>query len=42
MREMQRRYVAWAFEQLGGRKLATAEKLGIDDKTLNAWLSKKE
>jgi two-component system response regulator HydG len=42
MREMQRRYVAWAFEQLGGRKLATAEKLEIDDKTLKAWLSKKE
>jgi two-component system response regulator HydG len=42
MREMQRRYVAWAFDQLGGRKMLTAEKLGIDDKTLASWLSKKE
>ena len=42
MREMQRRYAVWAFEQLGGRKLLTAEKLGIDDKTLTSWLAKRE
>ncbi len=42
MREMQRRYAAWAYEQLGGRKLLTAERLGIDDKTLTSWLAKKE
>jgi len=42
MREMQRRYAAWAYEQLGGRKLLTAEKLGIDDKTLTSWLAKRE
>jgi two-component system response regulator HydG len=42
MREMQRRYASWAYEQLGGRKMVTAEKLGIDDKTLTSWLAKKE
>jgi two-component system response regulator HydG len=40
LREMQRRYVAWAYEQLGARKLVTAERLGIDDKTLARWLSR--
>ncbi len=38
LRELQRRYVAWAFEQLGGRKTYTAEKLGVDLKTLARWL----
>jgi two-component system response regulator HydG len=38
LREMQRRYVAWAFEQLGGRKAQTAEKLEVDLKTLGKWL----
>lgn len=38
LREMQRRYVAWAFDQLGGRKVLTAEKLGVDIKTLGRWL----
>ncbi len=42
MREMQRRYAAWAFEQLAGRKLVTAEALGIDDKTLAKWLARGE
>jgi two-component system response regulator HydG len=42
MREMQRRYAAWAYERLGGRKLLTAEKLGIDDKTLTSWLAKRD
>ena len=40
MREIQRRYAAWAYERLGGRKLLTAETLGIDDKTLARWLSR--
>jgi two-component system response regulator HydG len=38
LREMQRRYVSWALDQLGGRKLHTAEKLGVDIKTLARWL----
>lgn len=40
LREMQRKYVLWAFERLGSRKLVTAEKLGIDDKTLSRWLAR--
>jgi two-component system response regulator HydG len=40
LREMQRRYVAWAYDQLGSRKLLTAERLGIDDKTLARWLTR--
>lgn len=40
LREMQRRYVAWVYERLGSRKLLTAERLGIDDKTLARWLSR--
>jgi two-component system response regulator HydG len=39
IREIQRRYAAWAFQQLDGRRMATAEKLGIDDKTLAKWLA---
>ena len=38
MREMQRRYAAWAFAELGARKMLTAEKLGVDIKTLGRWL----
>jgi two-component system response regulator HydG len=38
LREMQRRYVAWAFERLGGRKMRAAEMLGVDIKTLGRWL----
>ncbi len=38
IRDIQRRYAAWAFERLGGRKLLTAEKLGVDFKTLVRWL----
>jgi two-component system, NtrC family, response regulator HydG len=34
LREMQRRYAAWAFEALEGRRMVTAEKLGVDVKTL--------
>ena len=38
MRELQRRYARWAFDQLGGHKTRAADKLGIDIKTLNKWL----
>jgi len=38
MRELQRRYARWAFDQLGGHKTRAADKLGIDVKTLNKWL----
>lgn len=39
VREMQRRYAASVLERLGGRKMLACEKLGIDAKTLNKWLS---
>jgi two-component system, NtrC family, response regulator HydG len=39
VRELQRRYAAWALERVGGRKNLACEKLGIDAKTLNKWLS---
>jgi len=32
--EVSRRYAAWAFEQMEGRRMLTAEKLGVDRKTL--------
>jgi two-component system response regulator HydG len=38
MREMQRRYAAWALERMGGQRGRTAEALGIDAKTLARWL----
>jgi len=38
MRDMQRRYAAWAYTQLGGRKLMTADQLKIDVKTLGKLL----
>jgi two-component system, NtrC family, response regulator HydG len=34
LQEVERRYARWALEQLAGRKMATAEKLEIDRKTL--------
>jgi len=34
LREMQSRYATWALETLGNRRMATAEKLGVDIKTL--------
>jgi two-component system response regulator HydG len=34
LEELDRRYARWAIAQLGGRKMLTAEKLGIDRKTL--------
>jgi two-component system, NtrC family, response regulator HydG len=39
IREVQRRYAAWALEQMSGNKTRTAERLGIDAKTLAKWLS---
>jgi hypothetical protein len=38
MRDVLRRYATWAYDQLGGQKLLTAEKLRIDIKTLRRWL----
>ncbi|HTR54452.1 MAG TPA: sigma-54 dependent transcriptional regulator [Kofleriaceae bacterium] len=42
MREMQRRYARWVCEQLGGLKLRASDRLGVDIKTLNRWLSLEE
>jgi two-component system response regulator HydG len=39
IREVQRRYAAWAYEQMEGNKTRTAERLGVDPKTLAKWLS---
>ena len=38
IRELQRRYAAWALTQTGGHRAQAAEKLGIDVKTLRGWL----
>ncbi len=38
VRELQRRYAAWALEACGGHRGRTAERLGIDPKTLARWL----
>lgn len=38
LREMQKRYVAFAFERLGQHKGRTCDALGIDWKTLARWL----
>jgi two-component system response regulator HydG len=42
IRELERRYAAWALEQMGGHRGRTAERLGIDEKTLRSWLSAKD
>ena len=39
IREVQRRYAAWALDQLGGHRTRTAERLEVDLKTLAKWLS---
>jgi two-component system response regulator HydG len=39
IREVQRRYAAWALEKLGGHRTRTAEALGVDGKTLAKWLA---
>jgi two-component system response regulator HydG len=38
MAEIERLYAAWALAQTGGHRGQTAEKLGIDPKTLRKWL----
>jgi two-component system response regulator HydG len=38
-REVQRRYAAWALSQFGGQRGRTADRLGVDGKTLAKWLS---
>ena len=42
MRELQRRYARWAYDHLGRLKARTAERLGVDIKTLGRWLSEDE
>jgi two-component system response regulator HydG len=37
-RELERRYATWALAQTGGHRGKTAEKLGVDPKTLRKWL----
>lgn len=39
LREIQRRYAAWAYEQLGGKKVLTASMLDVDFRTLNKLLA---
>jgi two-component system response regulator HydG len=39
LRDVVRRYVAWAYEELGGQRLACAERLEIDVKTLRKHLA---
>jgi two-component system response regulator HydG len=39
IRDLTRRYALWALGQCGGHRTRTAEKLGIDLKTLSKWLS---
>jgi two-component system response regulator HydG len=39
VRDITRQYAAWALEQLGGHRGRTAERLGVDAKTLARWLS---
>ena len=38
LREVERLYAAWALAQTGGHRGKTAEKLGVDPKTLRKWL----
>jgi two-component system response regulator HydG len=38
LRELERQYAAWALTQTGGHRGKTAEKLGVDPKTLRKWL----
>ena len=42
LREIQRRYAAWALQQGGGHRSRTAEKLGVDRKTLGKLLGEGE
>ena len=38
LRELERRYAAWALAQTGGHRGKTAERIGVDPKTLRKWL----
>jgi two-component system response regulator HydG len=38
LRELERRYASWALAQTGGHRGKTADKLGVDPKTLRKWL----
>jgi two-component system response regulator HydG len=38
IRDVERRYAAWALAQTGGHRGKTAERLGVDPKTLRKWL----
>jgi two-component system response regulator HydG len=40
IRDVERRYAQWAYEQLGRNQVRTAERLGIDRKTLAKWLAR--
>ncbi|MFO0586792.1 MAG: sigma-54 dependent transcriptional regulator [Polyangiaceae bacterium] len=42
IREVQRRYAAWALQTLGGHRTRTAAMLGVDLKTLSKWLGESE
>jgi hypothetical protein len=39
IRDVQRRYALWAFEQCSSHKGRTAEALEVDPKTLAKWLN---
>jgi two-component system response regulator HydG len=41
LREMNRRYAAWALDQTGGQRMRTAERLGVEPKTLAKLLSER-
>jgi two-component system response regulator HydG len=38
LRDLERRYAVWALAQTGGHRGKTAERLGVDPKTLRKWL----
>ncbi|MCU0684135.1 MAG: sigma-54 dependent transcriptional regulator [Polyangiaceae bacterium] len=40
IREVERRYARWAYDQLGRNQVRTAERLGVDRKTLAKWLAR--
>ncbi len=42
LRQLQRHYASWALQQEGGRRLATADALGVDRKTLAKLLEDDE
>jgi two-component system response regulator HydG len=42
LRDLERRYASWALAKTGGHRAKTAEKLGVDPKTLRKWLGDSE